>query len=138
MVARPEQHLWSSWRRNGFGEADPLVTPHALFNALGPDIASRAEADRALFALGLDPETLAPQRGRLPGDENFRKRMSATLNRPTQPGTTKKTSVGVRRGRRAKPVLRMRLLTSFSIYSVFHEGMSKIRFKVSGSCSRLQ
>jgi putative transposase len=90
MVARPEQHPWSSWRRNGFGEADPLVTPHPLYDQLGPDIASRAAAYRALFEQGLDAETLATlrdatQRGWLPGGEQFRAAMSATLNRPTGP-----------------------------------------------------
>lgn len=90
MVARPEQHPWSSWRRNGFGESDPLIRPHPLYEALGPDQASRATAYRTLFDQGLDPETLATlrdatQRGWLPGADRFREEIATALNRPTGP-----------------------------------------------------
>ena len=35
MVERPEQYRWSSYRANGLGFIDPVVTPHPLYFALG-------------------------------------------------------------------------------------------------------
>ena len=49
VVARPEQHRWSSFRANALGHNDPLLTPHAHYCALGRDTESRLAAYRALF-----------------------------------------------------------------------------------------
>ena len=49
VVARPEQHRWSSFRANALGHNDPLLTPHAHYCALGRDTESRQAAYRALF-----------------------------------------------------------------------------------------
>jgi putative transposase len=49
VVARPEQHRWSSFRANALGQNDALITPHAHYCALGRDAESRRAAYRALF-----------------------------------------------------------------------------------------
>lgn len=56
MVVRPEEHPWSSHGADALGRADPLLTPHGEYLALGRDPAARAAAYRALFAEALpDP-----------------------------------------------------------------------------------
>jgi putative transposase len=54
IVDRPDDYPWSSFRRNARGGADSLVTPHALYDALGDEPAKRCEAYRALFRAPLD------------------------------------------------------------------------------------
>lgn len=49
MVAQPGDHPWSSHGANALGHADPLLTPHAEYLALGPDPSARATAYGALF-----------------------------------------------------------------------------------------
>ena len=46
LVRRPEDYRWSSFRSNALGKEDPVVTPHALYYALGrsPDLRRRAYA----------------------------------------------------------------------------------------------
>jgi putative transposase len=41
IVRDPEEFRWSSFRRNGLGMADALVTPHACYQALGNTDAER-------------------------------------------------------------------------------------------------
>jgi putative transposase len=41
MVASPARFPWSSHRANALGKADALVTPHALYEALGATPAAR-------------------------------------------------------------------------------------------------
>jgi putative transposase len=59
MVNAPDAYAWSSYRCNGEGRADRLVTPHAVYLALGADASSRLEAYRALFRSHFDSEALA-------------------------------------------------------------------------------
>jgi putative transposase len=49
VIARPEQHRWSSFHANALGDKDPLLTPHAHYCALGRDTESRQAAYRVLF-----------------------------------------------------------------------------------------
>lgn len=49
MVARPDEHAWSSYGANAEGRPDPLLAPHPEYLGLGTDPASRASAYRALF-----------------------------------------------------------------------------------------
>ena len=75
-----ERYPWSSHRANALGRPDPLVTPHALYRALGPGSAPRREAYAALFSRPLPEATLqavrrASRRARPLGDDDFRERL---------------------------------------------------------------
>jgi putative transposase len=49
MVAHPAEYRWSSYRANAQGEANALVSPHALYHALGKDTEERQTGYRELF-----------------------------------------------------------------------------------------
>lgn len=55
MVDHPADHRWSSYRANAQGEANPLITPHHLYQALGLDPEARQAAYRELFRYELEP-----------------------------------------------------------------------------------
>ena len=55
MVDHPSGYLWSSFAVNGGRRSDPLITPHAEFEALAADADERYPAYRRLFDTGLDP-----------------------------------------------------------------------------------
>jgi putative transposase len=65
MVAQPNEYAWSSYRAQAGGDADPLLTPHSTYLALGTDPASRASAYRALFAEVLPHELVEEIRSHL-------------------------------------------------------------------------
>jgi len=48
-VGAPELFRWSSYRHNALGDDDRLITPHALYRALGERDEIRRTAYRALF-----------------------------------------------------------------------------------------
>ena len=50
MVDDPAHYRWSSYRANGLGQADPLLTPHPVYAGLGARQADRLAAYRALFS----------------------------------------------------------------------------------------
>ena len=58
-VNQPDAYCWSSFRGHAEGQADPLVTPHAVYRALGPDRPSRQQAYRSFLQHRFDPEALA-------------------------------------------------------------------------------
>ena len=55
MVEHPAEYRWSSYRANAQGECDALLTPHALYLAIGRSAPARRAAYRELFRAGLDP-----------------------------------------------------------------------------------
>jgi len=59
MVDDPAHYRWSSYRSNGLGQPDALLTPHDLYRALDNDAVKRQAAYRALFRSELDHEALA-------------------------------------------------------------------------------
>ncbi len=59
IVNDPAQYRWSSYRANGLGQPDALLTPHDLYLALGSDGAKQQAAYRALFGSELEHETMA-------------------------------------------------------------------------------
>ena len=76
MIDDPVHYRWSSYRANGMGQADPLVTPHAVYLGLGRDIAERLPAYRALFRPELESEAIgnirmALDQGQPLGDSRF-------------------------------------------------------------------
>ena len=58
MVGDSAQYRWSSYRANGLGQADALLSPHAVYLALDADPDVRRSAYRALFRSELDHEAL--------------------------------------------------------------------------------
>jgi putative transposase len=58
MVARPADYWWSSHRHNALGIADPIVTPHALYDVLAPTPSERAATYRKLFRVRVEVEEL--------------------------------------------------------------------------------
>ena len=54
LVDDPAHYRWTSYRANGLGQAEPRLTPHALYLALGGTDKARQTAYRALFSAPLD------------------------------------------------------------------------------------
>lgn len=86
LVEAPAAYRWSSHRRNACGAADPLLTPHPVYESLGPDAQACAAAYRALFAVPLPAATLhalrTTSRLGLPlGPAHFIARLGACLDR---------------------------------------------------------
>lgn len=52
-------YRWSSYHANGLGHVDKIVTPHAIYLALGPNQMARQEAYRALCATRLSEHVVA-------------------------------------------------------------------------------
>lgn len=98
MVNHPREYRWSSYRANGEGREDALITPHEVYAALGRSANQRREAYRALFKAHIDDEEMteirsAWQTGTPLGNEYFKAQVEAKL----------KTKVGqARRGRPSK------------------------------------
>jgi putative transposase len=59
MVNHPREYPWSSYRANGEGTDDPLVTPHFEYCRLGRDSDERRLQYRALFRSHLDGSCIA-------------------------------------------------------------------------------
>jgi putative transposase len=99
MVRSPGQYRWSSYRCNGQGKPDALITPHELYQALGKTGPTRREAYKGLFKAHLDNDVLddirsAWQTGTPLGNDYFRRQVEDKL----------KCKVGqARRGRPRKP-----------------------------------
>lgn len=58
MVDDPAHYRWSSYRANGRGQTDALLTPHEVYASLGRGEAARLAAYRALFRSELDAEAI--------------------------------------------------------------------------------
>ena len=54
MVGDPAYYRWSSYRANGLGQVNKLLSPHLLYLALGETAAQRQTAYRALFRAEID------------------------------------------------------------------------------------
>lgn len=58
LVRQPASYPWSSFRCNANGNTDPIVTPHAVYEALGALAAVRQASYRALFTTTLDADVV--------------------------------------------------------------------------------
>ena len=90
MVVAAGDYPWSSHRANANGVEDPLVTPHALYLALGDDGEARRAAYRETFPQGLEPSTLemirkATHGGWAIGSEHFKAQIEALSRRRATP-----------------------------------------------------
>ncbi len=98
MVRSPAYYRWSSYRYNGQGKEDDLITPHNLYILLGKRKVSRLEAYKALFKTHLEQDILtdlraAWQTGTPLGNDYFKEMIESKL----------KCKVGqARRGRPSK------------------------------------
>jgi putative transposase len=86
MVNDPGEYRWSSYRWHGLGQANGLITDHALYVGLGMAGDERRTAYRALFCAHLDAEALdeirtSAIRGLPLGSERFREQVEAALGR---------------------------------------------------------
>ncbi len=84
MVRDPGDYAWSSYRCNGLGHADPLITEHPLYAALGAGALERQSTYRALFRAHLDEPALtvireAVNRGQPLGADHFKEQVAAAL-----------------------------------------------------------
>ena len=87
MVEAPQHYRWSSVHANLALRAEPLVTPHASFIALGSDAATRATAYRQWLSEGVSEDDLAAIRihlrqERAMGDARFQRMVEKALYRP--------------------------------------------------------
>ena len=85
MVDHPGDYPWSSYRCNAIGGADPLVSPHWLYDALGATDEERRFAYRSLFDAEVSTKTLneiraATNKSWVLGSDYFKDRISQKLD----------------------------------------------------------
>jgi len=90
MVTRPALYAWSSFRHNGLGKPDPLLTEHPLYQNLAMDRAKRLSRYRALFDTPVSRTTLseireATNKAWVLGNDRFREQMEEILERQAAP-----------------------------------------------------
>ncbi len=90
MVNHPRDYPWSSYRANAMGEADTLISEHALFKRLGRAAAERQGAYRALFRKALDKNFIddlrsATNGGWALGDNRFQQEIAEAVGRRAAP-----------------------------------------------------
>jgi putative transposase len=71
MVDTPADHPWSSFHANARGQRDPLITPHPIYQHLGPNDAERRASYRALFDQALPQGMLNHLRHASNGNYSF-------------------------------------------------------------------
>lgn len=91
MVDHPGSYRWSSYRANAQGEADPLLSPHAAYRALGNDATSQQAAYRELFRYELEPGLVdqirqATNGNYALGSQLFGEQIAAALKQRALPG----------------------------------------------------
>lgn len=102
MVEHPGEYRWSSYRANAQGEADPTLTPHDLYEALGADAGARAAAYRALFGAVLAPGLVeeirrATNGNHALGSARFAAQVAVALGQrsvPGKPGRPRRLAAG--------------------------------------------
>jgi len=67
LAPSPGAYRWSSYKANAEGKADPVVTPHAVYEALGSTPETRTAAYRALFEGTLSEASLTAIRDAVNG-----------------------------------------------------------------------
>ena len=90
MVEHPLEYPWSSYHKNALGKAIALLTPHALYQALGADDVARQEAYRALFDCHIPDFTLekiraATNRAWVLGEGRFLTQIESQTGRRSAP-----------------------------------------------------
>lgn len=107
MVRKPGNYPWSSHRAHAAGTADPLLSDHALYRALGATPKARSRAYIALFEEVLPPEFISTLRdatngGWALGNDRWRAKVERIARRRAAPlpaGRPRKDAKGTRQGR---------------------------------------
>jgi putative transposase len=86
MVPHPGDYRWSSYGANAWGKRDDLVSPHALYLALGADASTRRTCYRELFAQHLSKDVVHQIQTALDfsmplGNDRFRQQIERALGR---------------------------------------------------------
>jgi putative transposase len=86
MVHAPGDYRWSSYRLNATDSEQGMLTPHALYLALGRDPEARSYAYRELFRHALDPDQVhtiraTVQTGTPLGNDRFKQQIEQTVQR---------------------------------------------------------
>ena len=97
MVEHPSEYRWSSYRANGEGRTNPLLTPHPEYRRLGTSDPERQAAYRALFLAHLDPEAVENIRNATNGnyalgDSRFQQEIAHMLKRRVTRGRSGRPS----------------------------------------------
>ena len=92
MVTDPGQYEHSSYRHNALGLADPLITPHPTYDALGHNPAARCEAYRSMVQSSISTDATDKIRQETEscmvlGNDRFKDQIEAILDRSVRPGT---------------------------------------------------
>ncbi len=91
IVEHPADYPWSSYRANGQGEPDPVISPHDDYCRLGRSRETRESAYRELFRAHMEPglieEIRAATNGNyVLGNDRFREEIAQMLGRRVAPG----------------------------------------------------
>jgi putative transposase len=90
MVHHPWEYTWSSYRTNGEGVAEPLLTPHEEYQRLGLSDDNRRHHYRELFKAHMEPERINEIRNATNGNyalgnDHFKTEIERMLNRRAAP-----------------------------------------------------
>ena len=91
MVGHPRDYPWSSFRHNGLGKRNSLITPHHLYLKLGSSSERRLSAYRTLLGEMLDDDDIEAIRSAtngnfVLGNKRFQKDIEKALGRRTARG----------------------------------------------------
>jgi putative transposase len=91
MVEVPGEYRWSSYRANGYGEADECIKPHLIYRSLGDGPEIRMHQYRLLFSTALEDAQVHEIRETLNqelvlGKGYFKDRIETMLGRRVRPG----------------------------------------------------
>ncbi len=84
MVDDPAHYRWSSYRANGLGQTDAILTPYPVYLKIAQDVSERQAAYRHFFRPQLDDEAIADIRLALHqslslGNSHFRDQIAQTV-----------------------------------------------------------
>jgi putative transposase len=87
IVSRPENFPWSSFRSNGLGDGEGLVTPHPAYLSMGTGDSERRLAYREFVETACDPKEAdeiraMTSRQRAFGSRSFKATLEAVHHRP--------------------------------------------------------
>ena len=90
IVAHPSEYPWSSYRCNGIGQSNSLITMHDRYRELGGTDEKRQQAYRALFKaqiseIQLEEIRIAANKEWVLGSDHFKAKIEQQLKRRTTP-----------------------------------------------------